>query len=261
MTEEITLEPSAPPAVLTARIERKSFAGRVVLENLHLALSAHSTTVILGPSGCGKSTLLRILAGLDSQFQGEVARHGVRITEPVPQIALMFQDVRLLPWKTVTHNLEFAGARGGASRELLTRVGLDAEVGALHPRQLSGGMAKRVALARALASNPELLLLDEPFSDLDQAAKYKLYDLLIAQVSVRTQPLSVLMVTHDIAEAVYLADEVLLLSTERPTTVAARLRIDLPRPRQRQSAEFLSICTSLMGASIADPHSARVMLR
>jgi len=203
---------------------------------------------LLGPSGSGKSTLLRIAAGLIEADGGEMRFDGEVITMPRPEIALAFQSAPLMPWRTVRENLrlplEVQGTptAGGERRvdELLALVGLG-EFADAWPRQLSGGMAQRVALARTLMLHPRLLLMDEPFGALDALTRERLnMELLRLQ---QQQGLTVLMVTHNIAEAVLLSDRILVLS-HRPGTVVANLPIDLPRPRtleQTGSAHFAEL--------------------
>lgn len=181
-----TLKPSgmsdASAPLLCVNVAEKSYASNTVLRDIRLSVPRNRICAVLGPSGCGKSTLLKIIAGLDLAFDGEVTVEGRRVLRPTRQIALMFQDVRLFPWKNVTRNLEFTGASEVESQRSIRAVGLEPGVGKLHPRQLSGGMAKRIGLARALIREPAVLLLDEPFSDLDPESKFALHDLLASLV-------------------------------------------------------------------------------
>jgi ABC-type nitrate/sulfonate/bicarbonate transport system ATPase subunit len=251
-------ERSSGHSVLSVRIDEKRFSLSPILGSIAFDVEPNQFVVVLGPSGCGKTTLLRILSGLDRDFAGTVLLGSKPVTRPSSNIALMFQDVRLLPWMTVELNIKFATAavqNPKSPQNSLSAVGLDPAVLSFFPRKLSGGMAKRVALARALAANPAVLLLDEPFSELDTAAKYNLYDLLVETVHSRDAPVAAVMVTHDISEAVYLADKILVLSGGRPASISSVVPVTLPRPRYREDAEFIKLCTSLMVAAISDVES------
>jgi NitT/TauT family transport system ATP-binding protein len=190
---------------------------------------------ILGPSGCGKSTLIRVVAGLQKATDGGAWVGETAITEPLPDIAIMFQDANLMPWRTVRDNialpLELAGVaseqRYKVIQSLLPQLNLEGFEMAF-PGELSGGMAQRVALGRVMIQDPQVLLLDEPFGALDALTREKIsMDLLrVWQQSKQT----VLMVTHDINEAVLLADRIIVLS-KRPGEIVADVEVDLPRPR------------------------------
>lgn len=191
---------------------------------------------ILGPSGCGKSTLIRVTAGLQKATRGGVWVGKTAIREPLPDIAIMFQDANLMPWRTVRDNialpLELAGMastqRYEVIQSLLPQLNLEGFEMSF-PGELSGGMAQRVALGRVIVQDPQVLLLDEPFGALDALTREKIsMDLLqVWQQSKQT----VLMVTHDINEAVLLADRIIVLS-KRPGTMTADIEVDLPRPRR-----------------------------
>ena len=205
-----------------------------VLRGLNLRVGQGSFTAIVGPSGCGKTTLLRIIAGLLRPGGGELSFSG---TEP-PRRSFMFQDPRLLPWLTVEQNLLLAFPRGRAAGldRALELVGLSAWKRA-YPRQLSGGMAQRAALARALCRDPQLLLLDEPFGSLDALTRIRLRTEL--DELWKALRITVILVTHDIEEAVYLGDRVLLM---RDGVMGGEVPIELPRPRDRRGQEFQRRC-------------------
>ena len=206
---------------------------------------------VLGPSGSGKSTILRILAGLLPPTTGQVVFSGGQ----TPRIGMVFQQANLMPWRTVLENLtlplELAGIENGEARrtagEMMELVGLN-EFDNYWPRDLSGGMAQHVAIARALIHDPDLLLLDEPFGSLDALTRERMWTELsnIWQAKLKT----VLMVTHSISEALFLADRVLVL-TQRPGKVKLELKVDLPRPRKdrmRYTPEFGKLARKLKEA-------------
>lgn len=201
---------------LSVMLRRRGFdtasGPRTVLSGLSFDVTAGERVVVLGASGCGKSTLLRIIAGLDTGYDGRVSLGGELIVAPTPRVGLMFQEPRLLPWLTVARNVSFglpdeprSGPRVAA---LLAEVGLDGFVDVL-PKTLSGGQAQRVALARALVREPGLLLLDEPFSALDAITRARLQRLVLRVAAIHRTAL--LLVTHDIDEALAIGDRVLLL--------------------------------------------------
>ena len=192
------------------------------IRDLTLDLKPESMTVLMGPSGCGKTTLLRIVAHLDDRFIGEVE------FPSDTRIGFMFQEPRLLPWRTVRQNIELVAAPGFTEEELerLARsVGI-AEMLPRYPQELSLGLARRVALARAFATKPDLLLLDEPFVSLDEKTADRLRRLLLDVWSAR--PTTAVMVTHNAREAILLADQLVLLAP-RPTHVVAIETIDVPQ--------------------------------
>lgn len=207
----------------------------LALDGVDLAVGEGEFVAVVGPSGCGKSTLLRILAGLVVPSQGQVFLDGEELLSPRRQVGIVFQNVNLMPWRTVLRNvslpLELAGVprleAEQRSLSYLLLVGLEGFEHA-YPRELSGGMAQRVAIARALVGHPSLLLLDEPFGSLDALSRERMnLDLLRIW---QAQRVTAVMVTHDLQEAVFLADRVLVMST-RPGRICAEVRVDLPRPR------------------------------
>jgi sulfonate transport system ATP-binding protein len=198
------------------------------LHNLRACVAPSEFCVITGPSGCGKTTLLNIIAGLDRDFAGNVR------FEPIaaPKIGYVFQNPRLLPRRTVRENIALVLPHHGRSADLdalLAEIGL-ADAADVYPTRLSGGMARRAALARAFAIAPDLLLMDEPFLSLDAAAADRLRSLLLRLTS--TRPVTVLFVTHDLTEAVQLADRIVVLSPA-PGRLVAEMPIPLPRTERR----------------------------
>ena len=226
----------AKTALLDIAIEEKRHGERRILRNLHLQLKQGEVVSLIGASGCGKSTLLSIVAGLDRAFRGSIKFDGAVQSGTSFDIGFIFQEPRLLPWLTVAQNIGFASGRSGAHdprvAQLLIEVGLDGYADAL-PKQLSGGQAQRVAIARGLFTRPRLLLLDEPFSAVDAFTRMKLQDLL-ARVA-RQHGLTILLVTHDIDEALHLSDRIILLGNDAEAP-HHEFSIDLARPRQRGAA-------------------------
>lgn len=223
---------------LEIQVDEKRYGERVVLKNLRLALARGEIVSLVGPSGCGKSTLLSVVAGLDREARAGVRLDGAPLSRAGAGdgIGFVFQEPRLFPWLDVARNIAFGSGKAAATDEdvaaLLAEVGL-AGYGAHLPRQLSGGQAQRVAIARGLYTRPKVLLLDEPFSAVDAITRIKLQDLL-ARVA-RERALSVLLVTHDIDEAVHLSDRIVLLDRQ-PGPPRAQLPVALARPRARGDA-------------------------
>jgi NitT/TauT family transport system ATP-binding protein len=227
------------------RAVSKSFADLRVLADISLSFEQGRFVSLLGPSGCGKTTLLRIVGGLDTCDTGEVLIDGRQISAPGRDRGFVFQKDNLLPWRTVRENVVLGPELAHASRsersstsDLIKLVGLQGFEN-YYPRQLSGGMRQRVNLARALAINPDVLLMDEPFSALDaQTREIMQTELLRIWESGRK---TVLFVTHQIDEAVYLSDFIVVLA-RRPGRVQKVVTIDLPRPRplgMKRSPEFV----------------------
>ncbi|WP_115045585.1 ABC transporter ATP-binding protein [Xanthomonas arboricola] len=225
---------------LQLRIAGKQFGTRQVLRDIDLQLAPGEIASLIGASGCGKSTLLRIVAGLERDYAGEVVLDGVRVRGVDRRIGFIFQEPRLLPWLDVAANVAFAdegdlspaaARQSPRVQQLLSEVGLLDYATAL-PRQLSGGQAQRVALARGLYRQPRVLLLDEPFSAVDAFTRIKLQDLLLRLA--HEHGFSVLLVTHDIDEAVYLSDRAIVIGGQ-PGSIAYALPLDAPRPRDHQA--------------------------
>lgn len=221
-----------------------------VLRGLGLDIAGGESIAIVGPSGCGKTTLLRVLAGLESPDRGEVLIDGAPVHGIGRQRAVIFQEPRLLPWLTVLRNVAFGleargvaqGAAEDKARHYIRLVGL-AGFEEAFPRQLSGGMAQRVGIARALTVQPEILLLDEPLGALDAMTKLTMQEEL-ARIW-RDEGVTMILVTHDLEEAIFLADRVLVMSKEG--SVPPRLiGLDLPRPRDRSAPEFVALRRRLM---------------
>jgi ABC-type nitrate/sulfonate/bicarbonate transport system ATPase subunit len=244
------LRPSVRGGLIAARDIAVSFArpdgGRLTaLEGIDLDVAPGEVVALIGPNGSGKSTLLRVVAGLLRPDRGSVTFDGRAVTEPDPGIGLVFQEPRLLPWRSVAANvaypLEIAGwpadRRAERVTQLLDLVGLEGAA-ALRPRELSGGMRQRAALARALALEPSVLLLDEPFSALDALTRERFNVELLDRWS-RTGT-TILVVTHSIPEAVFLADRVVVLSP-RPGRVIADVQVPLPRPRSLDTLDEAAV--------------------
>jgi NitT/TauT family transport system ATP-binding protein len=214
----------------------RSDAPLPVLEGVDLAIPAGGIVALIGPNGSGKSTLLRVLAGLLRPTAGAASIDGTPVTGPDPRIGLVFQEPRLLPWRSaadnITYPLELAGwqpdRRAGRLEELVALVGLDPSAVRARPSELSGGTRQRVALARALALEPRVLLLDEPFSALDALTRER-FDLELLRLWERSAT-TILLVTHSIPEAILIADRVVVLSP-RPARVVADIPVELARPR------------------------------
>lgn len=244
---------------------RKSYSlhGRAlpVLEGIDLTVLPGEFVSIVGPSGCGKSTLLRLVVGLDEDYQGEILLDGERITATSLDRGIVFQDHRLLPWMTVEENIALALTNSKLSEvrrreivcehiDLVRLRGFEKA----YPRQLSGGMAQRAAIARALVNRPKLLLLDEPLGALDALTRIHLQkELQRIWIQHRT---TVLMVTHDVEEAVYLSDRVVIMDAN-PGRVRRVVNVASPHPRERDSAVLRRIRDEIL-TDLIEPtaHSA-----
>lgn len=238
----------------------KTFSGGkngplTVLTDIDLTVRKGEFICIVGPSGCGKSTLLRTIAGLDPDHSGTVTVAGDKVLGPKKSRGMVYQEPRLFPWLTIEKNVAFAlndGRKqedGEKVQSFLDLVGLKGFKKA-YPRQLSGGMAQRAGIARALVNNPELLLLDEPFGALDAFTKITMQkELRRIQKEEKT---TMLLVTHDIDEAVFLADRIVIFSG-RPGTIRRIIHVELPEPRDRNSTDFLTIRREVYNEFFQDP--------
>ncbi|NTW42068.1 MAG: ABC transporter ATP-binding protein [Cellulomonadaceae bacterium] len=238
-----------------------------VLVDVDLAIAPGEIVALIGASGCGKSTLLRQVSGLDHPTAGRILIDGEPVDGVDSRCAVAFQEPRLLPWRTLAQNVALGLPRGtprapGRRRvdELLDLVGLT-DAAALRPRQVSGGMAQRASLARALARTPGVLVLDEPFGALDALTRLRMQDLLLEVHAA--EPTTVLLVTHDVDEALYLADRVVLLGrpegTERAAPAGVRSITVVPgaRPRDRGDAQLALLRASLLdGLGVPSNHTA-----
>jgi ABC-type nitrate/sulfonate/bicarbonate transport system ATPase subunit len=222
------------------------------LEPTDLSIRTNEFITILGPSGCGKSTLLRIVAGLDQPTTGRVLLDGRAVSGPGPDRGMVFQSYTLFPWLTVSENIAFGLREKGMpepeARQIvesfITKIGLKGFENHW-PKQLSGGMQQRTAIARALANDPEILLLDEPFGALDNQTRGLMQEMLLG-IWEREQK-TVLFVTHDIEEAIFLASRVLVMSA-RPGRIKCDIPVDLPHPRDyriKTSPEFSALKAQL----------------
>jgi ABC-type nitrate/sulfonate/bicarbonate transport system ATPase subunit len=221
----------------------------VALDRLSLSVAPGEMVALVGPSGCGKSTLLRLIAGLDAPTAGHLYVGDEQISGPSADRGLMFQDSNLFPWLNVRHNIQaglvargILASRRHEAEELLELVGLKSFANA-YPHQISGGMAQRTALARALVNHPKVLLLDEPLGSLDAFTRMKMQDEVLRLWEARGT--TMLLVTHDIDEAIYMSDRIVLM-TPHPGRVERIIDVSLRRPRQRNSPGFLKLRTEIL---------------
>lgn len=231
----------------------------IALDEVSVTVPSGRIVALIGANGSGKSTLLRVVAGLLPPDSGTVELDGRAVTRPDPAFGFVFQDARLLPWRDTLSNvafpLELAGwddtRRRQRARELMALVGLNG-FEAARPHELSGGMQQRAAIARALALEPAVLLMDEPFSALDSLTRER-FDRELVELWERSHR-TILIVTHSIPEAILLADRVVVLSP-RPGRVVAEVAVDLPRPRPPETLDLASFsrAASLVRAALGDP--------
>lgn len=221
----------------------------VALDGVSLDVAAGEMVALVGPSGCGKSTLLRLIAGLDEPTAGEVRVDALPVRGPGADRGLVFQDHSLFPWLTVRGNIQAGLVARGVLRqkryevdEFLRLTGLAAFADA-YPHQLSGGMAQRAALARALVNHPRVLLLDEPLGALDQFTRMRMQDEILRLWKARGT--TMVLVTHDVDEAIYMADRIAIM-TPRPGRVERVIEVRLDRPRHRNDHQFLELRAELL---------------
>lgn len=221
---------------LTLTNVSRSFLNQHVIQNIDLSAQPGEILGLLGTSGCGKSTLLRAISGLDDGYEGTIMINGEQLDGVHDKTGFIFQEPRLMPWLNVLDNVTF-GLKGDKNEkkeralDFIARVGMSGKEN-YFPHQLSGGMAQRIAIARALVTSPEILLLDEPFSALDALTKMQLQDLLLD--IWKTYQTTIVLVTHDIDEAIYLCDRVVVLRGQ-PGVIDHTLSIDEQHPRKRGS--------------------------
>jgi len=249
---------SLPQVALEFEAVALELGGRTIVQDIGFSVARCEFVSVIGASGCGKTTLLRLLAGLIAPSHGKVRLDGRLVTTPSRQVALVFQDYgrALLPWRTATGNVSLAlEAMGVPAAErpqriaaLLAKTGLAGHADK-YPSQLSGGMQQRLQIARSLAQDPAVLLMDEPFGALDAMTRQALQDEVLRIVAERRA--TVLFVTHDLDEALYLGDRVVVLDAN-PGRIARMVDIPLPRPRNqlstRENPEFLRLRRELFTA-------------
>ena len=240
----MTADASVPEIQITG-LAKQYGNGPAVLQSIDLAVGKKEFVALLGPSGCGKSTILKLVAGLTPPTSGTIRVDGMAPLDARETISFVFQDATLLPWRTVTENIGLGLELEHATRErrekeiaaLLEFVGLKHVAGS-YPRELSGGMKMRVSIARALATSPRLMLLDEPFAALDEMTRDRLNEEILRLRA--EQDWTAVFVTHSVGEAVFLSDRVIVLAPN-PGRIHAEFRVDLPAPRTaalRTSPEF-----------------------
>jgi NitT/TauT family transport system ATP-binding protein len=252
--------PTAGSLIQLRDVSKRYSTGVVALDDVNLDIASGEFLSILGPSGCGKSTILRLIAGLADTSGGEVSVLGqpaAMARRSTGDLALVFQDATLMPWRTVTRNVELPlemkrvrrRERRDAAEQALAMVSL-ADAGRLYPRQLSGGMKMRVSIARALVSRPKVLLMDEPFGALDELTRQRLQQDLLRIWEQEEEGLTVVFVTHNVFEAVYLSQRIAVMSAG-PGRVRSVFQVHAPHPRGetfRASPEFGRLVADITGA-------------
>ncbi|MEQ4619002.1 MAG: ABC transporter ATP-binding protein [Corticimicrobacter sp.] len=237
---------------VSKKYEVEGRASVQVLDRASLTVEAGEFVSIVGPSGCGKSTLLRLIVGLDDEYEGDILLHGDRIAGTSLARGIVFQDHRLLPWLTLERNVALSvqnstlnpAQQAQTVHDHISLVGLGGFEQA-YPHQLSGGMAQRAAIARGLASRPEILLLDEPLGALDALTRIRLQQELLR--IWRVEGVTMILVTHDVDEAIYLSNRVVVMNAN-PGRIVRQIEIDLPAPRDRASHAFVSIKRDILAA-------------
>ena len=241
---------------ITINIEKKEFINSTqknnhkAIENLHLKIFKGQFCSIIGPSGCGKTTLLNLISGLDRIYDGHITFGKNQTIENLKK-AYMFQTPRLLPWLNVLQNVEVVlnseQKKKSNSKKFLSIMGLEKFLN-FYPNKLSGGMQRRVALARSFATNPEFLILDEPFTSLDEPVANLLREMLLSLWT--KQPTTIIFVTHDINEAIYLSDKIVFLS-KPPARVIKEIDINTPRPRKVNDVKIQKIKNKILNENIS----------
>jgi NitT/TauT family transport system ATP-binding protein len=240
----VSIGPSVPEIEISG-VTKQYGSGRAVLQSIDLAVAKQEFVSIIGPSGCGKSTILKLIAGLSAPTSGTIRVDGMTPLNARETISFVFQDATLLPWRTVKDNIGLglelervpSKEREDEISLLLELVGLN-PVAKSYPRELSGGMRMRVSIARALATNPRVMLLDEPFAALDEMSRDRLNEEILRLRA--EQKWTAVFVTHSVAEAVFLSDRIVVLAPN-PGRVYAEFRVELPTPRTaelRSSPDF-----------------------
>jgi ABC-type nitrate/sulfonate/bicarbonate transport system ATPase subunit len=256
--EQVSAKPPAGPEKKAGDIEirgiHKSFPQPeapdiTVLDNINLRFNPGEFIFLIGPSGCGKSTLLRLIAGIIRPDSGKIELDREEIRAPGYERGLVFQDPTLFPWKTIYENIAFGLRARGVYRQEKQRipdffklVGLEGFEKS-YPHQLSGGMAQRASLARALVNNPKVLLLDEPLGALDAFTRMNMQDEILKIWECRG--MTSVMVTHDVDEAIYMADRIVVMSA-RPAKIEELITVKISRPRLRNDPEFLELRTKIL---------------
>lgn len=260
------MDDARTPLVMVEHIQ-KTFPSKekqelVVLEDINFTLYTHEIVAFLGKSGCGKSTLLRIISGLIPPTSGQVLYQGAPVIGPQRGVAMVFQSFALMPWLTVLENVELGlealnvprAIRRQRALKAIDTIGLDGFESA-YPKELSGGMRQRIGFARALVVEPELLLMDEPFSALDVlTAEHLRSDLLNIWVSQQTRTKGILCVTHNIEEAVLIADRIVIFSAN-PGRIRATIEVPFARPRQKDDRYFREVVDEIYGIMTQSHHS------
>lgn len=240
--------PAVADEYLSIRNVSKSFdtpTGKMLaLRNINLTIKHGEFVSFIGHSGCGKSTLLNMIAGLSEQTSGELTLNGKQINGPGPDRGVVFQNYSLLPWLSVRENVFEAvdaiykkkskSEKYELVDNFLGKVGLSTHANK-HPSQISGGMKQRVAIARAFATHPEVMLLDEPFGALDALTRNSLQEELLQMWSGETQTNTIIMVTHDIDEAIYLSDRIVVMTNGPEAMIGEIIDVNIPRPRDKRA--------------------------
>lgn len=238
------MSPTADNQIVVERLTKR-FGSLLVLDNVNFTIHPHEFLCVVGPTGCGKTTFANILAKLIPSTSGQITKNGIPIDPHTHNISFVFQEPSCLPWLTVRGNVKIGLETKGIEKqeadkkleEVIGIVGLK-EFESFYSTQISGGMKQRVAIARAFATDPDLLLMDEPFGQLDEKTRFYLEDVLIKTWEKLKN--TIVFVTHNLEEAVYLADRILIL-TQKPTHIKTEVKVDLPRARDYTDPKFVEI--------------------